>query len=121
MGDNGLTMRSKYSKLRTKEEVRAVYTALNRLDKLAKSYKTIDEVRFAIMLMKTQLKETEQIIEINEIRKRIEYEENWIQSYMKCRFAPCHTCPLLWIDCYSPTPEQVKEIEERWEKQNSTK
>lgn len=111
-------MRSKYSKLRTKREVRAVYTALNRLLVISKSYDSIDELRFAIMLMKAELRDTEQLIEINELKEQQKTFNSWVEHYMSCQWGPCHKCHHLNNGCYEPTQEMVDEIKHRWEQNN---
>lgn len=111
-------MRSKKQKLRTKEEVRAVNTALSRLLVLARHYDTIDELRFAIMLMKAELKDTEAIIDISELKKAQETFNGWVENYMTCQWGPCHKCHHLYNGCYEPTQEMVEEIKHRWEQNN---
>lgn len=109
-------MQTKNSKLKTKRECDVVYTALNRLYKLCQSYETVDEVRFAIMLMKTQIHETEQLIEIEDLRKQVENFNWWVENYMTCKWGPCHKCHHLYNGCYEPTREMVDEIKRRYEK-----
>lgn len=108
-------MRTRKQKLRTKEEVRAVNTALSRLLVLARNYETVDELRFAIMLMKAELKDTKAIIEINELKEQQESFNWWVENYMSCRWGPCHKCHYLYNGCYEPTQEMVEEIKRRYE------
>lgn len=107
-------MRNKRSKLRTKDEVRVAKATLDRLDTICKSSTSVAEIRFAIMLMKAELKETASLIEINEIKAKQEHFNWWVENYMSCRNAPCHTCHHLYNGCYEPTEEMVEEIKNRW-------
>ena len=108
-------MRTKNSKLKTKRECDVVYTALNRLYNLCDSYNTVDEVKFAIMLMKTQVHETAQLIEIEELKEEVERFNKWVENYMTCRWGPCHKCHHFQNGCWEPTPEMVEEIRRRYE------
>lgn len=108
-------MQTNNSKLKTKRECDVAYTTLNRLYKLCDDYTTLDEIKFAIMCMKTQIKETAELIEIEELRHEIWYFNKRVEDLMKCRNGPCHKCHHLFNGCYEPRQEYVDEIKRRYE------
>ena len=108
-------MRSKNNKLTTKREVKAARATLNRIDKIARNAQTVDEIRFAMFLMREELKRTEDFIEIQEIKREIDYFNSKVEYCIKCRCSPCHLCPHLFNGCYEPTPDIVEEIKSRWQ------
>ena len=107
-------MRTKNSKLKTKRECEIAYTTLNRLYNLCNNYNSVDEVKFAIMLMKAQIHETQQLIEIEDMKEQVEYFNKRVKDIMSCRNSPCHKCHHLFNGCYEPTTEIVEEIERLW-------
>lgn len=108
-------MRNKRSKLRTKREVEVARATLNRIDKIARNAQSTSEIRFAIMLMLEELKQTEDLIEIQEIKRQIDYFNYRVEHCMTCAWSPCHLCHHLFNGCYEPTPEIVEEIKARWQ------
>jgi len=107
-------MRKRKAKFKTKPEVRVARVTLNRIDTIAQTCDTVEEVRFAIMLMREELKRTEQFIEIKDIKEEIKRFNNQVETYMSCRWGPCHLCHHLNNGCYEPSKEVVEEIKNRW-------
>lgn len=108
-------MRNKNSKLTTKREVEVAKATLNRIDKIARNAQTVSEIRFAMFLMHEELKCTEDFIEVQEIKREIDYFNSKVEYCMNCRWSPCHLCHHLFNGCYEPTPEIVEEIKARWQ------
>lgn len=107
-------MRTKNSKIKTKEEARLVYTTLNRLYKLCDKYTSVSEVKFAIMCMQAQIREEEKLLEIKELKDEVAYFNKRVDDIMACHNGPCHKCHHLFNGCYEPTKEIVDEIERRF-------